>query len=419
MHLAGTRVLLIIGGGIAAFKSVDLVRRLQERGARVRVILTPAAQHFVTPLTLGGLTQDKVYTELFDLTDEAEMGHIQLSRDADLLVVAPATADLMARMAGGMANDLATTALLATDKPVLIAPAMNVRMWEHPATTRNLATLIADGIHTVGPGHGDMACGEYGPGRMAEPLEIAQRVEALLTARPAPDATPLAGLSALVTAGPTHEPIDPVRYIANRSSGKQGYAIAAALASAGARVTLVSGPTSLPDPAGVRTIRIETADQMLAASQSSLPADIGVFAAAVADWRTSGHADQKLKKVEGGGLPALTLTENPDILATVAKSPALRPRLLIGFAAETEHVLEYAEAKRRRKGCDWLVANDVSPATGVMGGDQNTVHVLSDQGVESWPLLAKDAVAARLVAAIAATMTPASTAKPAPDGDRP
>ncbi len=396
MVLSGKRILLIISGGIAAFKAVDLTRRLQERGARVRVVLTPAAQHFVTPLTLGALTQDKVYTELFDLTDEAEMGHIELSRDADLLVVAPATADLMARMVTGQANDLAATVLLATDKKVLIAPAMNVRMWEHPATQRNLKTLQQDGILTVGPGSGDMACGEYGPGRMAEPLEIVSAIEDHFR----PQHQPLRGLRALVTAGPTHEPIDPVRYIANRSSGKQGYAIAGALAAGGADVTLVSGPTTLDDPQGVRTIRIETAREMLGACEAALPADIAVLSAAVADWRTDTAADQKMKKVEGGGLPSLHLTENPDILASLARHATARPRLLIGFAAETEKVLEHAEAKRLRKGCDWLVANDVSPDTGVMGGDENTVHLLRGEGVESWPRLSKQAVADRLVATI-------------------
>ncbi len=400
MDLAGKRILLIIGGGIAAFKSVDLVRRLQERRAQMRVVLTPAAEHFVTPLTLGALTQDKVYTDLFNLTDEAEMGHIELSRDADLLVVAPATADLMARMAGGLANDLASTVLLATDKPVLIAPAMNVRMWEHPATGRNLKTLIGDGIRVVGPGHGDMACGEYGPGRMAEPLEIVSAIEDTM----APARRALTGRHVLVTAGPTHEPIDPVRYIANRSSGKQGYAIAAALAGAGARVTLVSGPTNLNDPIGVRTIRIETAREMLVACEAALPADAGIFTAAVADWRTAGAAEQKLKKVEGGGLPSLELTENPDILATVSRHPTLRPGLVIGFAAETEHVLEHARAKRLRKGCDWLIANDVSPENGVMGGDDNTVHLLTDHGTESWPRLSKVEVADRLAAAVAAAL---------------
>ncbi|MGF1454698.1 MAG: bifunctional phosphopantothenoylcysteine decarboxylase/phosphopantothenate--cysteine ligase CoaBC [Alphaproteobacteria bacterium] len=400
MDLAGKRILLIIGGGIAAFKSVDLVRRLQERRAKVRVVLTPAARHFVTPLTLGALTADKVYTDLFDLTDEAEMGHIELSRDADLLVVAPATADLMARMASGMADDLASTALLATDKRVLIAPAMNVRMWDHPATQRNLATLTTDGILVVGPGHGDMACGEHGPGRMAEPLEIVAGIENAL----APARAPLAGRHVLVTAGPTHEPIDPVRYIANRSSGKQGYAIASSLAAAGARVTLVSGPTTLSDPQGVRIIRVETAREMLAACEAALPADAAIFTAAVADWRTAGMADQKLKKVEGGGLPRLDLAENPDILATVSRHPTRRPRLVIGFAAETDQVLEHARAKRLRKGCDWLIANDVSPGTGVMGGDTNTIHLLTDHGVESWPTLSKTAVADRLTGAIAAAL---------------
>ncbi len=399
--IADKRILLIIGGGIAAFKTVDLVRRLQQRGASVRAVLTPAAAHFVTPLTLGAITQDKVYADLFDLTDEAEMGHIELSRDADLLVVAPATADLMARMAHGHANDLAATVLMATDKPVLIAPAMNVRMWEHPANQRNLRTLTADGILTVGPNAGDMACGEFGPGRMAEPEEIVTAIEAHF----AGGAKPLAGRRALVTAGPTHEPIDPVRYIANRSSGKQGYAIAGALAGLGADVTLISGPTALANPPGLKTVRVETAREMLAAALDALPADIAVFCAAVADWRTDGEAHQKMKKVEGGGLPALTLTENPDILKTIAQHTELRPRLVIGFAAETEKVLEHGQTKRARKGCDWLVANDVSPQTGVMGGDHNTVHLIRAAGVESWPQMDKPAVARRLAQTIADAFT--------------
>ncbi len=404
MVLSGKRILLIIGGGIAAFKAVDLVRRLQERGARVRVVLTAAAQHFVTPLTLGSLTQDKVYTDLFDLTDEAEMGHIELSRDADLVVVAPATADLMGRMAGGLAHDLATTALLATDKRVLIAPAMNVRMWEHPATQRNLRQVTADGILTVGPNQGDMACGEYGPGRMAEPLEIVSAIEDFFRASARPQ--PLAGRRVLVTAGPTHEPIDPVRYIANRSSGKQGYAIASALAGLGAAVTLVSGPVGLADPDGVQTIRVETARDMLAASEAALPVDVAVFCAAVADWRTADSADQKMKKTGDGTPPALALTENPDILATIAQRTDGRPTLVIGFAAETERVLEHATAKRARKGCDWLVANDVSAETGVMGGDDNTVHLITAEGAQSWPRLDKAEVAARLAQAVASYFAP-------------
>jgi len=396
--LGGKRILLIIAGGVAAFKALDLIRRLQERGASVRGILTKAGEQFVTPLSVGALTGDKVYTDLFDLTDEAEMGHIQLSRDADLLVVAPATADLMARMAAGQANDLATTALLATDKPVLIAPAMNVRMWEHPSTRRNLATLIGDGVRVVGPNEGSMACGEYGPGRMAEPLEILAAIEAFFAEQAG--ARPLAGRTALVTAGPTHEPIDPVRYIANRSSGKQGFAIAAALAKLGARTTLVSGPVGLDGPAGVETVRVETAQEMLAAVEAALPVDIGVFAAAVADWRVEGMANQKIKK-DKNRLPVLSFAENPDILASVAKGPK-RPGLLIGFAAETEDVLTHAKAKRARKGCDWLVANDVSPATGVMGGERNTVHLLrGDAATESWPELAKTEVAERLARAVA------------------
>ncbi len=419
MALAGKRILLLIGGGVAAFKSIDLVRLLQQRGAHARVVLTSAAQHFVTPLTLGSLTGDKVYTELFDLTDEAEMGHIELSRDADLLVVAPATADLMAKMAHGLADDLASTVLLATDKPVLTAPAMNVRMWDHPATRRNLATLQGDGIGVVGPNEGTMACGEFGPGRMAEPMEILLAIENHFQIRPAPTMLPLAGplplqgRRALVTAGPTHEPIDPVRYIANRSSGKQGYAIAQALHALGAQVTLVSGPVELPGPAGVETIRVETATDMLQATRSALPADVGIFTAAVADWRVAGVANQKIKKTRDGSIPSLALVENPDILATIARDPSLRPRLVIGFAAETQNIIANGEAKRARKGCDWLLANDVSAETGVMGGDFNTVHLLRGRGVETWDRLPKQEVADRLAAEIAAHFAPA----PALEGD--
>ncbi|GAK43839.1 phosphopantothenoylcysteine decarboxylase/phosphopantothenate--cysteine ligase [Tepidicaulis marinus] len=397
--LNGKRVLLIIGGGIAAYKTLDLIRRLRERGASVRAIMTRAAQEFVTPLSVSSLTGEKVYTDLFDLTDEAEMGHIQLSRSADLIIAAPATADLMAKMATGRADDLASTALLATDTPVLIAPAMNVRMWLHPATQRNIAQLKADGIAFIGPGEGDMACGEYGPGRMAEPLEILSAAEAMLGA----GTGPLAGLKALVTSGPTHEPIDPVRYIANRSSGKQGHAIAAALARLGAETLLISGPVNLPDPLGVSTKHVETAREMLAACEAALPADIAVCAAAVADWRVDNEAGQKIKK-EKGGLPQLSFTENPDILATLSKLNHSRPRLVIGFAAETENVIEHASAKRERKGCDWIVANDVSvdeTGGGVMGGEENTIHLIRAEGREDWPRMAKSAAAEKLARAIA------------------
>ncbi len=393
--LNGKRILLIIGGGIAAYKSLELIRRLRERGAKVRAIVTKAGTEFVTPLSVASLTGEKVYQDLFSLTDEAEMGHIQLSRDADLLVVAPATADLMAKMATGRADDLASTALLATDKPVLLAPAMNVRMWLHAATQRNIAQLKADGVAIVGPNDGDMACGEFGPGRMAEPAEILSSVEAHFNRNRTLD-----GVHALVTAGPTHEPIDPVRYIANRSSGKQGYAIAGALAELGATTTLVSGPTNLATPAGVKLVHVETAHEMLAACEGALPADVAICAAAVADWRVDHAANQKLKK-DNGGLPALKLVENPDILQTLSKKTTKRPRLVVGFAAETEKVLEHAEAKRKKKGCDWIVANDVSPATGVMGGDDNTVHLITAAGTETWPKLAKADVAARLAAKIA------------------
>lgn len=399
--LKGRRVLLIIGGGIAAYKCLELVRRLRERGASVRAILTQAAQQFVTPLSVSSLTGDKVYTDLFSLTDEAEMGHIELSRDADLLVVAPATADLMAKMAHGLANDLASTALLATDKKVLIAPAMNVRMWLHPATQRNFETLLADGVDFVGPNEGDMACGEYGPGRMSEPAEILAAIESHFAELAYPGGGPLKGKRVLITSGPTHEPIDPVRYLANRSSGKQGYAIAKAVARLGAETVLVSGPTNLPNPPGVTVKRVETAREMLAACEAALPADIAICAAAVADWRVARDADQKLKKHPGEQAPALMLVENPDILATLSQLKTNRPTLVIGFAAETEKVVEHAAAKRQRKGCDWIVANDVSPATGVMGGDLNTVHLISRDGQEDWPLLPKQAVAERLARRIA------------------
>jgi phosphopantothenoylcysteine decarboxylase/phosphopantothenate--cysteine ligase len=385
------RVLLIVGGGIAAYKALELVRLFRKRGLAVRCILTRAGKEFVMPLSLASLSGDKVYEELFSLTDEAEMGHIELSRYADLLVVAPATADLLAKMTHGIANDLASTALLATDKRVLVAPAMNVRMWLHPATQRNLAVLKADGVAFVGPGEGEMACGEFGPGRMAEPHEIADAAEAMLAEVAA--ARPLAGKRVVVTSGPTVEPIDPVRYLSNRSSGKQGHAIAAAAAAAGADVVLVSGPVAIADPLGPRTVHVETAREMLAAVEAALPADAAVFCAAVADWRVEG-AGQKIKKGPGGP-PALALVENPDILATIARH-ARRPRLVIGFAAETEKVIEHAKAKLARKGCDLIVANDVGNAEGVMGGESNTVHLVSRDGVEDWPSLGKSEVARRL-----------------------
>jgi len=395
--LAGKHILLIIGGGIAAFKSLDLIRRLRERGATVTPVLTRAGEEFVTPLSVSALAGQKLYRDLFDLGDEAEMGHIQLSRVADLLVVAPATADLMAKMAQGRADDLASTLLLATDTPVLIAPAMNVRMWQHPATQRNLATLKGDGIATVGPNEGDMACGEYGPGRMAEPLEILSAIEARLS-RGA-----LTGRRILVTSGPTHEPIDPVRYIANRSSGAQGTAIARALAAQGAEVIFVTGPAEVPPPDGVHVVPVQTAQQMLEAVQASLPVDAGVFAAAVADWRVEGAGDRKLKKSKDG-LPSLSFAENPDILKTVCALPEGRPPLVVGFAAETNDVIAHATAKRQRKGCDWILANDVSPGTGIMGGTENAVTLITEAGAEDWPRMGKEAVATRLAERIAAAL---------------
>ncbi len=425
--MTAKRILLIVGGGIAAYKCLDLTRRLRERGIAVRAIMTAAARQFITPLAMGAISGDRVFSELFDLDDEREIGHIRLSRDCDLVVVAPATAALLAKMAHGLADDLASAVLLATNRPVLVAPAMNPRMWLNPATRRNVAQLAADGIAMIGPNVGEMAeRGEAGPGRMAEPLEIAARIEQMLAAgataatvatgtsgaslargrqdrkfaSPVPREQALAGLHVLVTAGPTHEPIDPVRYIANRSSGKQGYAIAAAAARLGARVTLVSGPVGLPDPAGVDVVRVETAAQMLAATEAALPADVGVFAAAVADWRVADVATGKLKKAKGAA-PNLSLLENPDILRTIAHKGPTRPGLVVGFAAETEQVIEHAREKRKRKGCDWIVANDVSPATGIMGGDTNTIHLITADGVESWPELPKDDVAGRLVARIA------------------
>ena len=390
----GKRVLLIVSGGIAAYKALELVRLLRKAGVGVTAVLTKGGAEFVTPLSLQALTENKVYTDLFLLTDESEMGHIQLSRSADLVVVAPASADILAKMAAGMASDLATTLLLATDKKVLVAPAMNVRMWRHAATQANMATLAARGVSVVGPDEGAMACNEYGFGRLAEPPAIFAAIEALLAGP-----KPLAGKRALVTSGPTHEPIDPVRYIANRSSGKQGHAIAAALAELGADVTLVSGPVAVPDPAGVKVVRIETAREMLAACEAALPADIAVFAAAVADWRTE-EAGLKLKKAPGEAPPPLALTINPDILATISHG-ASRPTLVVGFAAETHDVIAHAQAKRTRKGCDWIVANDVAPGTGIMGGAENEVHLVTADGVENWPRLAKDEVARRIAARIA------------------
>jgi phosphopantothenoylcysteine decarboxylase / phosphopantothenate---cysteine ligase len=401
----GKRILLIIGGGIAAYKCLELIRRLREQGCSVRAIMTKAACQFITPLSVGALTNQRVFVELFDLDGEHEIGHIRLSRDADLVVVAPATADLMAKMAGGHADDLASTALMATDKPVLIAPAMNPRMWMHPATRRNAALLSGDGIAMIGPNSGEMAeRGEAGPGRMAEPAEILAAIGRYFGS--APNTAALAGKHILITTGPTYEPIDPVRFIANRSSGKQGDAIARAAANAGARVTLVSGPTRLPDPAGVKVVRVETARQMLAAVEAALPADIAVFAAAVADWRVAREAGDKIKKGASKTTPQLDLVENPDILRTIAKLPVRgvmqRPGLVVGFAAETQDVLANATKKRRSKGCDWIVANDVSPAGGVFGGDRNTVHLVMAAGHESWPEMAKDGVAGALIGRIIA-----------------
>ena len=394
------RILLIISGGIAAYKSLDLIRRLRERGAAVRAVMTAAAQHFVTPLSVAALCEDKVYTDLWSLTDESEMGHIRLSREADLVVVAPASADLIARMAAGLADDLATTVLLASDKPVLIAPTMNLMMWGHPATQANLATLAARGIVRIGPGSGELACGEVGSGRMAEPLEIVAAIEAMLRG----DAR-LAGRRALVTSGPTREPIDPVRYLSNHSSGKQGHAIAAALAGLGADTVLVSGPTREPAPTGVRLVAVETAAEMLAACEAALPVDIAVMAAAVADWRVESVAEHKLKK-DGGGPPVLRLAENPDILARIARRANDRPALVIGFAAETDDIVANARAKRARKRCDWILANDVSPGTGTFGGDENTIHLVDADGVEDWPVMTKREVATRLAARIADHLPP-------------
>jgi len=393
------RVLLIIGGGIAAYKSLDLIRRLKERGIAVRCILTKAAEHFVTPLSAGAIVGERVFTDLFDAGSEFDVGHIRLARETDLIVVAPATADLMAKLAGGHANDLATAVLLATDAKILLAPAMNPHMWANKATQRNLAQLVADGVALVGPNEGEMAeSGERGTGRMAEPLEIATAVQKLLNAD---EAQPLKGKRVLITSGPTHEPIDPVRYIANRSSGKQGHAIAAAATRAGATVTLVSGPVNVPDPPGVNAVHVVTARAMLQAVERALPADVAIFAAAVADWRVVDAGEQKIKKKAGQATPELSLVENPDILSTIAHRKSQRPALVIGFAAETENVAANAKAKLASKGCDWILANDVSPQTGIMGGDRNTIQLVTAQGIEPWPPQSKEAVAAMLIARIA------------------
>ncbi|HEY9078714.1 bifunctional phosphopantothenoylcysteine decarboxylase/phosphopantothenate--cysteine ligase CoaBC [Magnetovibrio sp.] len=398
--LNAKRILLIVTGGIAAYKTPDLVRQLTKAGASVRCVLTKGAEQFVTPLTLASLSGDKVYTDLFSLTDEHEMGHINLSREADVVLVAPATANTLAKMAHGLADNLATTLLLATDKPVLAAPAMNVRMWEHAATRSNVELLKMRGVKMIGPDEGEMACGEWGEGRMAEPEDIVMALNAHFDA-----AAPLNGFSAIVTSGPTLEAIDPVRYIANRSSGKQGHAIAAALQRLGARVTLISGPVNLPDPVGVKTVHVESARDMQRAVDEHLPADIAVCAAAVADWRVAGEATQKLKKdpiaAAGGTAPSFDMVENPDILAGVSRPGPHRPRLVVGFAAETENVIEYARAKLAKKGCDWICANDVSPETGTFGGDDNTVHLVTRTGVEDWPNQSKTAVAAQLAGRIA------------------
>lgn len=409
MSLSGKRILLIIAGGIAAYKSLDLIRRLRERGALVRCVMTKAACEFVTPLSVGALTGDRVFTEIFDRDDEHDIGHIRLSREADLIVVAPATADLMAKLANGHADDLASTVLLATDKPVLMAPAMNPRMWTHPATSRNVAALRADGVMLVGPNRGEMAeSGEAGEGRMAEPLEIVAAVETSLANRKdkggAAEPKPLAGRKVIVTSGPTHEPIDPVRYIANRSSGKQGHAIAAALARLGAEVRLISGPVSLPDPPDVTTIHVETARQMRDAVEAELPADAAIMVAAVADWRTENSARGKMKKVAGSAPPALRMVENPDILAGIGHH-RLRPRVVVGFAAETSDLLANAEAKLARKGADLIVANDVSAEHGVMGGERNRVTLVTKAGAEPWPELSKEEVATRLAGWIAARLS--------------
>jgi phosphopantothenoylcysteine decarboxylase/phosphopantothenate--cysteine ligase len=394
--LAGKRILLIIAGGIAAFKAAELIRLLRRADCGVTCVLTENGARFVTPLTLQALSENKIYSDMFSLTDENEMGHIELSRAADLLVVAPATAHILARMAQGLADDLASTVLLATDKGVLVAPAMNVRMWEHAATQANMATLRARGVLTVGPNEGAMACNEFGFGRMAEPAEILVAIERALSSE-----KPLAGRHVIVTSGPTHEPIDPVRYLANRSSGRQGHSIAAALAALGARVTLVTGPVSIRDPAGVTARRVETAAQMLAACQNALPADAAVFAAAVADWRVANTSEGKIKKQPDAAAPIFELVPNPDILATIAAAGPKRPRLVVGFAAETDDLMTNAQGKLRRKNADWIVANDVSLETGIMGGEENEIHLITAQGVEDWPRLDKQEVARRLAERIA------------------
>jgi phosphopantothenoylcysteine decarboxylase / phosphopantothenate---cysteine ligase len=390
-------ILLIIGGGIAAYKSLELIRLLKAKGIAVRCIMTKAAEQFVTPLSVAALSGEKIYSDLFSLTDETEMGHIELSRSADLVVVAPATADLLAKMATGLANDLASTTLLATDKRVLVAPSMNVRMWHHAATQRNIRILSNDGVVMVGPNEGDMACGEFGLGRMAEPLEIIAAIDAALSPQP----KPLAGKHVLITAGPTREAIDPVRYISNHSSGKQGYAIAEAAVALGAQVTLVSGPVNLPLPPGAGVMPVTTADEMLQAVVHSLPADIAIFTAAVADWKVAKAAGEKIKKKDDGSLPSLSFAENPDILKTIARRKAGRPRLVVGFAAETENVIAHAKAKLAKKGCDLIVANDVSREGGVFGGDKNTVHVINAEGVESWEPMSKQAVGLKLMQKLA------------------
>jgi phosphopantothenoylcysteine decarboxylase/phosphopantothenate--cysteine ligase len=399
--LSGKKVLLIISGGIAAFKAAELIRLLRRALCGVTCVLTENGARFVTPLTLQALSETKVYTDLFSLTDENEMGHIELSRAADLLVVAPATANILAKMAAGLADDLASTVLLATDKPVLVAPAMNVRMWLHAATQANMATLRARGVGEIGPNEGAMACNEFGPGRMAEPAEILAAIDAALSG-----GKPLAGRHVLVTSGPTHEPIDPVRYLANRSSGRQGHSIAASLAVLGARVTLVSGPVSIPDPAGVTVRRVESAAQMLAACQAALPADAAVFAAAVADWRVANTSEGKIKKRPGVAAPVFELVPNPDILATIAAAGPARPRLVVGFAAETDELMANAQGKLRRKNADWIVANDVSSETGIMGGAENEIHLITASGVEDWPRMEKGEVARRLAARIAEALSP-------------
>ncbi|MET0866781.1 MAG: bifunctional phosphopantothenoylcysteine decarboxylase/phosphopantothenate--cysteine ligase CoaBC [Pseudorhodoplanes sp.] len=405
--MTSKRILLIIGGGIAAYKSLDLIRRLRERGAGVRCILTKAGHEFVTPLSVGALSGERALTDLFDPQSEFDVGHIRLARDTDVVIVAPATADLIAKMANGLADDLASAVLLATDKPILLAPAMNPLMWSNPATQRNVARVIADGVHLVGPNIGEMAeSGEAGLGRMSEAIEIADAATRLLSEEKG--ARPLAGKRVLITSGPTHEPIDPIRYIANRSSGKQGHAIAAAAAAAGAQVTLVCGPVHVPDPRGVNSVHVTTARQMLEAVEHGLPADAAIFAAAVADWGVGQAQTEKIKKTKSGP-PSFALTENPDILATVSKLKSGRPKLVVGFAAETEKVVEHAKAKLKSKGCDWIVANDVSPQTGVMGGDRNTVHLITAGGVESWPSQTKDEVARTLIERVAAALNgPAS-----------